>query len=179
MKQASPFDEQWTRQSGKSRIVGMARDPWTIFTYWEVDEPRKDMIARHYRTSWDELPLYLCLYDVTDCWFHGYNAPLVKQFRVGSDTDNWYIHDVSPNRKYVLDLATTSMQDRLFSILRSNVITLPPAKEAPCQPRVQFLPMGSRRSGSTLHPYEHPYELEFDGYHIHEPKGGSVCLKGI
>jgi hypothetical protein len=175
MDEARLFDEQWSVHSGKSRMVGMARDPWTIFAYWEVDELRRDMIARHFASTWAELPLYLCVYDVTGCWFDGTNAPLVRQMRVSSEAYSWYIHDMPPNRNYVLDLAITLSQERRFSILRSNVVTLPPERATPCQPYVQFLPLVPRRDDSKLH----PYEAVFDGYHVHEPKGDSVCLKGI
>ncbi|MFD1677003.1 DUF4912 domain-containing protein [Alicyclobacillus fodiniaquatilis] len=163
MLREDDFDEQWDRRYGTSRVVGMAKDPHTIFVYWEVDDTRRALIARHFCAQWDTLALYLCVYDVTDCWFDGYNAPLIARIRVQSE-DNWYIHNLQSDRNYVIDLATTSLDDRLFSIHRSNVVTLPLDKTAALQPEVQF--------ACTIPPPEishvHPYASQFDGYHICE-----------
>jgi hypothetical protein len=175
MNTATRFDEQWVRSTGKSRIVGMAKDPRTLFAYWEVDPLRKAMISRHFCSRWEELPLYLCVYDVTHCWFDGYNAPMAARCRVHPEADNWYFHDLQPHRNYVVVLATTTIHDRLFSVLRSNVVTLPPAKTDAFQPHIKFVPMELPLQTSQ----RHPYESEFDGYHMVEREEDNVCPMDI
>ncbi|CAM3935596.1 DUF4912 domain-containing protein [Alicyclobacillus pomorum] len=175
MNTATRFDEQWVRSTGKSRIVGMAKDPRTLFAYWEVDPLRKAMISRHFCSRWEELPLYLCVYDVTHCWFDGYNAPMTARCRVHPEADNWYFHDLQPHRNYVVVLATTTIHDRLFSVLRSNVVTLPPAKTDAFQPHIKFVPMELPLQTSQ----RHPYESEFDGYHMVEREEDNVCPMDI
>lgn len=162
-------DEHWNRHTHRNRMVGLPINPTSLFVYWEVDSDTRLMIAEHFVSGWNELPFYLCLYDVTDCWFDGHNAPLVERPGVPSEADNWYFHSLSPHRNYMVDLATTTIHNHLFSIYRSNVISLPPGKVTPAKPYVQFVsalpPSIPEPSAISRH------EETFDGYHIVEPGG--------
>ncbi|EPZ44202.1 DUF4912 domain-containing protein [Alicyclobacillus acidoterrestris] len=167
------YDDTWTRKAGRSRMVAMVKDPFTAFVYWEVDEHYQWLFGAHFHCNWRSLPLFLCVYDVTDCWFDGYNAPLVSQHPVTHDDDNWYLHSLSPGRNYILHLSTTTLENRLFCILSSGVIHLPPAKAGDVLPSVQFSPVASNpsfhRDLRSPSPTEalYPYEATFDGYHVH------------
>lgn len=175
METMNGYDETWIRHTGVSRIVGMAKSPNVIYVYFEVDAKRKELTTDHFATTWDELPLYLCIYDVTGVWFDGYNAPLVVQIRVPSDADAWYVNGLNANRNYVIDLATTTFENRLFSILRSDAVALPPLSTATNEPNVQFMATPKAMDRPARYPYEH----EFDGYHVCEGWGDNRCQKDI
>ncbi|WAH37657.1 DUF4912 domain-containing protein [Alicyclobacillus dauci] len=167
MDKSDLYDETWERKTGVSQVVGMVNNPDTIYVYFGVDEERKELTARHFCSHWSELPLYLCIYDVTGVWFDGYNAPLVRQIQVPSDAESWYVHGLEPDRNYVIDLATTTIGGRLFSIVRSDVVTLPPTRTATAQLHAKFMPVPSVANESIRYPYEN----EFDGYHFCEQQG--------
>ncbi|QSO50780.1 DUF4912 domain-containing protein [Alicyclobacillus curvatus] len=136
------YDEHWDRktfQNGvlKNRMVGMPVNPSRLFIYWSVDDERRSLIAYHFMCSWHTLPLCLCLYDVTDCWFDGYNAPMLEEHSVHSEADNWYFENLVPGRNYVVHLGTTICQP-MFTILRSNVVSLPPTKGADTRQILRF-----------------------------------------
>ena len=166
------YDEHWQRRFTPSRMIGMPVDPFKLFVYWSVDDERRALVSYHFMTSWYDLPLYLCLYDVTDCWFDGYNAPMLQKNTVHGDADNWYFQGLTPGRNYIVHLATTTFQD-MFTILRSNVISLPPSRAPERRQILQFVqPLQEAYTDVTdsRPPGSFCYEAEFDGYHVIEPK---------
>ncbi|GMA63328.1 DUF4912 domain-containing protein [Alicyclobacillus fastidiosus] len=167
------YDDSWSRRTGRSRIVAMVKDPSTLFVYWEVDELSKRLLTNHFQSEWGTLPLFLCVYDVTNCWFDGYNAPLVAKHRVSHDADNWYLHQLMPQHNYVVHLSTTTFHDQLFCILSSNVVKLPPSKVGSLEPQVQFVSSHPRTWPEAVPAIEerYPYAAVFDGYHVHSPEG--------
>lgn len=165
------YDEHWHRRLTPSRMIGMPVNPFKLFVYWSVDDERRALVAYHFMTSWYDLPLSLCLYDVTNCWFDGYNAPMMQKHTVHGDADNWYFQGLTPGRNYIVHLATTAPQD-MFTILRSNVISLPPSKSSTQRQSVRFVPplpdrctdVKDSRPASTF-----CYEAAFDGYPAIKP----------
>ncbi|WP_284199677.1 DUF4912 domain-containing protein [Alicyclobacillus sacchari] len=88
--------------------------------------------------DWSNMPLSICVYDVTGVWFDGHNAPLVRQEIIQpTDTTNWYIHNLVPGRHYVVDL-TLERDGERFSLLRSNMVSLPPLAKHGAQPDLKF-----------------------------------------
>jgi hypothetical protein len=125
---ADPYDDlPFYDRFGRSRLVLMPRDPWTIFAYWEIDWCRRGLIGRHFQTDYDALGKQLRLYDVTDMIFDGHHAHETRAITLANETDSYYIYDVKPARNYVAHYGVITQDGRFFPILRSNVITLPPA----------------------------------------------------
>ncbi len=157
----------------------MVQQPGTVFVYWEVDEFRKSLICEHFQTTWDNLPFYLHLCDVTDVLYDGSNAHSVRSIQVHPHSDHWYIHNVSPGRWYVVDFGTTTSQGQFFCILRSNAVEVPHwppfNKFEPC---IRFSPVAGQNdlvvwrnsagrvenSNSEELNRRWPYEEQFDGY---------------
>lgn len=188
LDKARIYDEAWTRMTGHSRIWGAARDPHTIFVYWELDELRKDLLARHFQLTFDALPLYLCVYDVTGRQFDGWNAPLATSSKIPNDAESWYLNNLSPGRDYVVDLATTTIDNQFFSILRANIVRLPNPHSSSNEllatfrslPPVLYLdteqtnhvtPTRTCSEDPTASQSQMPYQDVFDGYHVVEREG--------
>lgn len=196
----NPYCEDWVRHRVTPRIVGVPINPHSLYVYWSVDEDRQRMIANHFMSDWCKLPLCLCVYDVTDLYFDGYNAEVVRREFVPCEADNWYFHHLGGDRNYIVDLAVT-VADKLFSILRSNTIALPPNKSDPHMPSVQFIELAGshpqahtinevgssslqpnidRTSHKEITPFQR-YEGQFDGYHLAEvsQRSENRCKKDI
>jgi hypothetical protein len=124
------FDESWTRVWEVNRLFAMAKNAETIVVYWEVCEQRKQLLCRHFQSAWESLPLYLQVHDVTDTFFDGYNSHSVRRFPVQTQHDNWYIRGLQSGRRYVVDFATKTEAGEFFTILRSNLVSLPPALQS-------------------------------------------------
>ncbi|WP_169794084.1 DUF4912 domain-containing protein [Alicyclobacillus acidiphilus] len=131
------YDESWEFPDFSNRIVALALNPSCVFVYWTISLARRRLIQEHFMADWDALPLCLCLYDVTDILFDGYNAPLLRRVSVDPGTNNWYLHNLPSGRNYVVDLATMN-HDRLFCLLRSNMVALPPDRSAASRVKIPF-----------------------------------------
>ncbi|SEN35769.1 Winged helix-turn-helix DNA-binding [Lihuaxuella thermophila] len=176
------WDESWSRKWNRNRLVLMVKDTSTLFAYWEVQEQRKAIICEHFESDWNELPFYLQVYDVTDVWFDGYNAHSVHRFRTHPEADHWYIHSLSPGRKYLADWGTTSLSGQFFAILRSNVVETPrleqvPQNQAPiCFGSLHSAPTATRSAfPQPTTPFsvqfitdKHSWIESFDGYTLKE-----------
>ncbi|WP_054969515.1 DUF4912 domain-containing protein [Alicyclobacillus ferrooxydans] len=180
------FDESWTRKWCVSRLVLLVKEPTTLHAYWEVDDPKRELVTKHFQSQWTDLPFFLQLYDVTDIHFNGYNAHSTIRIPVPPDADNWYVHGVQPLRRYLMDFGTTTWNGDFFTILRSNTVGTPP-KQTYRHPsgQVQFAPLASKSAhnassvqNSALESAQcnrlsenpsgspRPYPDEFDGYTV-------------
>lgn len=185
------FDESWTRKWFVSRLVLLVKEPTTVHVYWEVDEQKQQLVAKHFQSRWSDLPFFLQLYDVTDIDFNGYNAHRTLRIQVPPDADNWYIHDVEPQRRYLVDFGTITWNGDFFTILRSNTAGTPsertyqhaygPVKFEPLTRNVksdsttvsnhhpesvQAVRLSQDKAGSAR-----PYPGEFDGYTVRTGRG--------
>ncbi|MGB8954187.1 MAG: DUF4912 domain-containing protein [Tumebacillaceae bacterium] len=165
-------NETWTRNSNRNRLVLMVKEPTILFAYWEVNELRKRLVSEHFQTEWTNLPFYLQVYDVSDIQFDGYNAHTVDRVAVHPNGDNYYLHHVQPQRRYLADFGTTTLAGRFFTILRSNVVETPPLDKGGAVSAVRF---------ATLQPAEpelpmlrEPWHEQFDGYSLQQSKGGQM-----
>lgn len=111
---------------GDNRLVLLPRDPWWVYTYWEVTEHRINEVIR-------TIPVYerrdlrwiLRIYDVTAVSnFNGSNANSYFDVEVNVDQGTWYIN-VKPERDWCLEIGLINPQGRFFAVLRSNVIKTP------------------------------------------------------
>lgn len=124
-KDPSLFDESWTRTWQTNRLVAMAKEPDTLFVYWEVTDLRKTLIGEHFQSDWASLPFFLQLYDITHIHFNGYNAHSTRRIPVHPLSDNWYIHGLEPGRHYQVDFGTVTLRGEFFAVLRSNIVEAP------------------------------------------------------
>ncbi|WP_018133137.1 DUF4912 domain-containing protein [Effusibacillus pohliae] len=162
----SLFDESWTRTWQMNRLVALAKEPGTIFVYWEVTELRKQLISEHFQCDWLSLPFFLQVYDVTHIHFNGYNANSTRSIPVHPLSDNWYIRGVEPGRNYQVDFGTTTFAGQFFAILRSNVVetsALPGNRTH--QPTVRFATLHTAAGWPAVDP--HPFVADSSGRQQH------------
>lgn len=166
------FDETWTRNSNRNRLVLMVKEPTTLFAYWEVNELRKRLVSEHFQAEWTNLSFDLQVYDVTDIQFDGYNAHKVDRVAVHPNGDHYYLHHLHPRRRYLVDFGTTTLSGRFFTILRSNVVETPPLAEGGAVPSVRFAAL--QPAETELQMLREPWHEQFDGYSLQQEKGGRL-----
>lgn len=111
---------------GDNRIVLLARDPWWIFTYWEIRRDREEDIIRKIESSGDGMEKsVLRVYDVTDVNFNGKNANSFFDIDLKGLANNWYINVGAPDRAWIVDIGIVSKKGSFYLLARSNVIKTP------------------------------------------------------
>ncbi|GIM45075.1 hypothetical protein DNHGIG_06240 [Collibacillus ludicampi] len=119
-------DETWVTRYQENRLVALIKDYQCVYVYWEISEERQRLLNEHFCCEIGNLPLFLRVYDVTALYFNGYNAHRYWEISIPWEADNWYIHGLEPGRNYFVDLGTKTIHGRFFTVLRSNLVELPP-----------------------------------------------------
>lgn len=107
---------------GDTKIVLMVRDPWTMFSYWEVSSSFEDNI----RSIIEERGLtpersVLRVYEVNES---GEN--LSQEFELKDWADSWYIHLDDTGREWTVDIGILCTNGEFFRFARSNKVKTPP-----------------------------------------------------
>lgn len=111
---------------GDNRIVILVRDPWWIFTYWEIRRDREEDVINKIRSSGDEaVKSILRVYDVTDVNFNGRNAHSYFDIDLKGLANNWYINVGSPDRSWLVDIGIVTKKGNFYLLARSNSVRTP------------------------------------------------------
>lgn len=109
---------------GDNKMALLVRDPWWIFSYWEVNPAREGEVMDAMRREGQERDkTVLRVYDVTDVSLP--NAHSYFDIELGFIASNWYIDVGNPNRQWVVELGIRSRNGRFFMLVRSNVVRTP------------------------------------------------------
>lgn len=111
---------------GDNRIVLLARDPWWLFAYWEIQKDKEEEAVRKIESSGDNAarPI-LRVYDVTDINFNGRNANSFFDIDLNGLANNWYVNVGVPDRAWIVDIGVISKNGTFYLLARSNVIKTP------------------------------------------------------
>lgn len=111
---------------GDHKIVLMVRDPWWLYTYWEVS-PTVEQGIHHLLRERGLAPVksILRVYDVTDIVFDGTNAHRFFDMTLHSNADRWYIEVGQPNRTFLVEIGIVATDGSFHPLCRSNQVTTP------------------------------------------------------
>ncbi|MCK4851805.1 MAG: DUF4912 domain-containing protein, partial [Candidatus Omnitrophica bacterium] len=87
-----------------NRIVLMVRDPWTLYTYWEVKKEVEDRVRDDIRRK--DLAVsksVLRVYDVTESG-PDREPSIIFDFELKNWANSWYVHAGKPGRKWMVDI---------------------------------------------------------------------------
>jgi uncharacterized protein len=111
---------------GDNRIVLLARDPWWIFSYWEIRRDKEDEALRKIEAQGEKAKTsVLRVYDVTDVNFNGRNAHSYFDIGLKGLANNWYINVNAPDRAWVVDIGIVTGKGSFYLLARSNTIKTP------------------------------------------------------
>ncbi|MCD6134091.1 MAG: DUF4912 domain-containing protein [Candidatus Omnitrophica bacterium] len=105
-----------------NRIVLMVRDPWWLYTYWDISPEReKDVRA--------EIPLALrnkCRRVVRVYEVRGLKEEVFLDIEVENIYfGNWYINVNKPEAAFCVEIGYLTPQGRFYSLARSNIVSTP------------------------------------------------------
>ena len=127
--QAAPVKAEYNLpvKYADDRIVLMPRDPWWIYSYWDISEGRINSVI-------SSIPVYerqnlkwtLRAYDVTMVSdFNGANANSYFDLDVNYEAGNWYINVNQPERDWCAEIGLKNPEGKFFPVARSNFIKTP------------------------------------------------------
>lgn len=112
---------------GDDRIVLLPRDPWWLYTYWDISQERIDrVIAAIDFSERTDLKWILRVYDVTGVsGFNGGNAYSFFDLDIGFEAGNWYMNVNPPGRDWCVEIGLKNSAGRFFAVARSNIVKSP------------------------------------------------------
>lgn len=111
---------------GDNRIVILVRDPWWIYSYWEIRRDKEEDAIRRIEASGDSVEKsVLRVYDITNINFNGSNANAYFDIELKGLATNWYINVNAPERSWVVDIGIVTKKGQFYVLARSNVVRTP------------------------------------------------------
>jgi hypothetical protein len=109
---------------GECKITALVRDPYWLFAYWEIDEAKREEIARRYGyQAWDESWPVLRVYDATNLYF--FDSRHYTEISINDYANNWYIRTGQPNRTFCIELGRVRPDGSYIFLARSNFVSTP------------------------------------------------------
>ena len=109
----------------ENKIVLLVRDPWWLYTYWEVRPGTLEEIRSNFKERLNGARLVLRAYDVSYIVFDGKNANYFFDIEINSEIRNWYIDVGRPGSSWCLDVGFRLTDGTFVMIARSNAVTTP------------------------------------------------------
>ena len=111
---------------GDNKIVLLVRDPWWIFSYWEIRRDKEDEAVKKIESSGEKSEKsVLRVYDVTDVNFNGRNAHSCFDIDLKGLANNWYVNVNKPDRAWIVDIGVVSNKGSFYMLARSNIVRTP------------------------------------------------------
>ncbi len=109
----------------RERIVLQVRDPWWLYSYWQVLGSTWDRLKQELGDSFFSAKPTLRVYDVSFINFDGTNAHRFFDIEVTPDARSWYIDTQGPGRSWCVDFGLKLANGKFITILRSNIVSTP------------------------------------------------------
>ena len=108
---------------GEDKLVLMVRDPWWLYSYWEVTAGKETETADNmFREGASIEKKVLRVYDVTDKQALEHHT--FFDIEIGF-AGNWYIDVGQPDRQWMAELGFRARDGRFFMLVRSNIVRTP------------------------------------------------------
>lgn len=114
--QEAPRELPWNY--GDNHIYLMVRDPYWIYSYWEIQKDHQERTLQKLGGNWDQVWSVLRVYDVTE------SQPSYFDIILQGLSSSWYVQ-VQPNRSYVVEIGLLHSDGRYIALARSNQVKTP------------------------------------------------------
>ncbi len=110
---------------GKDKIVLQLRDPWWLYSFWEVTGGTYERLKQQLKGLFFSAKRVLRVYDVSQVNFNGKNAHRYFDIEVNTEAQSWYIDTGGPGRWWCVDYGLRLVTGEFITIVRSNVVQTP------------------------------------------------------
>jgi uncharacterized protein len=108
-----------------TKLVAMIRDPYWVYTYWDIDYSMQQEIDKRFSLYGDQIRVILRQHDVTNIIFDGNNSHSQVDIDVDLPARTWYVYVGEPKRSFIFDLGIIDGEGNFFVIARSNIVQIP------------------------------------------------------
>ncbi len=105
---------------GDNQVYLLVRDPYWIYTYWEIQEDHQRHHLAKLGGSWESVVSVLRVYDITEVG----KPPSVSDIVLQNMSKCWYIN-TQPNHSYFAEIGLLHCDGRFLCLVRSNHVTTP------------------------------------------------------
>ena len=113
---------------GDNCLVVMARDPNTLFVYWDVQADRLETFRREWGEKLRQAAAVLRVFDVTDFPKNDGAAAPFFDVEIAQDVRQSYVKLPQPGRRHRVDFGLRLPDGTFITILSSNSVLLPNGK---------------------------------------------------
>ena len=127
-REYSPFfdGDSLPEKYGDNIMVLMPKNPQWAFTYWEINEDKKNSLKSEYGSERIETAkTTIRVYDVTLVDFNGNNANSYFDIELPEDTGEWFIGGLNPGAAYVADIGFKGNDGVFITAARSGAVITP------------------------------------------------------
>jgi len=112
---------------GKDRIVAMIRDPWWIFTYWEITPQTEQETFNKIANNGEQFDRsVLRVHDITYIdYFKTFKSHSYFDITLKDLAKTWYIDVNYPNRSWCVEIGMVTKQGNFYLLARSNAVQTP------------------------------------------------------
>ncbi|NLK50937.1 MAG: DUF4912 domain-containing protein [Syntrophomonadaceae bacterium] len=111
---------------GDHQIIALVRDPYWLFTYWEISSEKIQELRRNFGLRvWVDAQHVLRVYDTTDLIFNGTNANYFFDLLINPFASRWHVEVGHPNRTYCIERGLILQNGQYIPLVRSNYVTTP------------------------------------------------------
>ena len=110
-----------------NRIAIMPRDPWWIYSYWDITQSRVDEVINSIPLDQrNDLKWVLRVHDVSGISnFNGSNSRYFYDMDINFEASNWYLNVNQPERSWCVEIGLINFWGKFFLVARSNIIMTP------------------------------------------------------
>ncbi len=120
------YTEELPQRYGENKIVLLGRDPWWLYTYWEVCEETTKALQEEHGTNFTEGRCVLRVYNITGVEsFLGDNANEYYEIEIGNKANSWYIEVPESGHSWCVDVGFCLKDGTFICIARSNIVQTP------------------------------------------------------
>lgn len=107
---------------GEDRLVLLPRDPYWLFTYWEISIPTRQRLESETQNNWESFELALRVHrlDMDNSGKESHFDIPINPF-----SDNWYIKAGVPDKKYQIEFGYYLPKKGFRTLLTSNIVSTP------------------------------------------------------
>jgi len=110
---------------GDNCLVMMARDPRTLFVYWDVQPARFEPLRQEWGHQLDQAVMVLRVFDITGRAEDQWAAAPFFDVDIAHDMRQYYVNLPQTGRQHRIELGLRLPGGAFISILSSNVVLLP------------------------------------------------------
>lgn len=120
-----PMPQDLTGGYNKDEIILQIRDPWWLYSYWEVTLNTWAKLKQQLKDAFYSAKKTLRVYDVSQVIFNGKNAHKFFDIEINHDANAWYIDAAGPGRSWCVDFGLKLPNGEFITIVRSNTVQSP------------------------------------------------------